>query len=59
MQTLVQIPLFQKDTDGSPRKLKYIMGRRNWCSIRWDDTTGELLFDLRVEKQKGCGRTVG
>ena len=35
------------------------MGRRNWCSIRWDMSSGELSFDIRVEKQKGVGETVG
>jgi len=35
------------------------MGRRNWCSIRWDQKTGELSFDIRVETQKGLGETVG
>ena len=34
------------------------MGRRNWCSIRWDEKNGELLFDIRVERQKGLGETV-
>jgi hypothetical protein len=35
------------------------MGRRNWCSVRRDNNTGELSFDLRVERQKGVGETVG
>jgi hypothetical protein len=35
------------------------MGRRNWCSIRWDQKTGELSFDIRVEREKGVGETVG
>ena len=42
-----------------PSKGKFIMGRRNWCSIRWDKNTGELSFDIRVERQKGVGETVG
>jgi hypothetical protein len=35
------------------------MGRRNWCSIRWDQKSGELSFDIRVEREKGVGETVG
>jgi len=35
------------------------MGRRNWCSVDWEDQTGELIFDVRVEVEKGCGVTVG
>lgn len=54
-----QIPLFSTDTNGSPRKQKYIIGRRNWCSINWDGVTGDLVFDIRVEKEKGIGQTVG
>jgi hypothetical protein len=54
-----KIPLFQKDTNGSARKQKYIMGRRNWCSVKWDESTGDVIFDIRVEKDKGLGRTVG
>ena len=33
------------------------MGRRNWCSITPESE--ELLFDIRVEKEKGQGETVG
>jgi len=35
------------------------MGRRNWCEITLEDTSGDLLFDIRVEKKKGYGETVG
>lgn len=35
------------------------MGRRNWCQVDWDSGTGELVFDIRVEKEKGGGQTVG
>lgn len=54
-----QIPLFTQEPDGSPPRGKYIMGRRNWCAVRWDQTTRQLIFDIRVEKQKGFGETVG
>ncbi|KIY65027.1 hypothetical protein CYLTODRAFT_76394 [Cylindrobasidium torrendii FP15055 ss-10] len=53
------VPLFAKDTDGSSRKAKFIMGRRNWCSADWDETTGDLVYEIRVEKEKGLGETVG
>jgi hypothetical protein len=35
------------------------MGRRNWCSVGLHEPTGELVFDLRVEKEKGRGYTIG
>lgn len=35
------------------------MGRRNWCSVDWDRMTGDLMFDIRVEKEQGVGVTVG
>lgn len=54
-----QLPTFVLDTDGTPSKGKFIMGRRNWCSVRLENSTGELSFDIRVEKQKGVGETVG
>ncbi|CCM03699.1 uncharacterized protein FIBRA_05845 [Fibroporia radiculosa] len=53
------IPLFDKDTNGQSPKSKYIMGRRNWCAVRSDRGTGELVFNIRVEIEKGGGRTVG
>ena len=53
------VPLFGKDTDGSSRKQKYIMGRRNWCIMERDEMTGEMIFDVRVERAKGEGNSVG
>jgi hypothetical protein len=35
------------------------MGRRNWCCITLKQPSGDLLFDIRVEKEKGQGETVG
>lgn len=55
----MEIPIFEKDTDGSQPKSKYIMGRRNWCSIRWDHTTGDIVWDIRIEIRKGYGQTTG
>jgi len=53
------VPLFEKDPSGNPLKSRHIMGRRNWCSTTWDETTGEVEFDIRVERAKGIGETVG
>lgn len=54
------LPIFTHEPNGAPRaKNKYIMGRRNWCAMHWDNTTGDLVFDLRVEKEKGVGTSVG
>lgn len=53
----IMSPLFATDTDGSQRKQKYIMGRRNWCSVDWDPGNGSLRFTLQIEKEKGIGTT--
>jgi len=52
-------PLFAKDTDGSKPRSQYIMAKRNWCSITLEQPSGELLFDIRVEKARGHGETIG
>ncbi|KAJ7172632.1 hypothetical protein C8R46DRAFT_158797 [Mycena filopes] len=51
------IPIFQTETNGKPRKQKFIMGRRNWCQVDYED--GEWVFEIHVEKEKGTGQTVG
>lgn len=56
---LSQLPIFVKDTNGSTPKSRYIMGRRNWCCVDYDQATHDLVYDIRVEKEKGCGVTVG
>jgi len=33
------------------------MGKRNWCRVEWDGRTGELEFDIKVEREKGNGVT--
>ena len=35
------------------------MGRRNWCKVQYNDRTGEIQFDIRIEREKGVGKTVG
>ena len=50
------MPLFEKEPNGQAAKSKYIMGRRNWCAVWWD-INGDLVFDVRVEIEKGVGRT--
>ena len=37
----------------------FIMGKRNYCMANWEEQTRELVFDIRVEKEKGYGETVG
>lgn len=37
----------------------FIMGKRNYCMVNWEEQTGDLVFDIRVEKEKGYGETVG
>ncbi|KAJ7285690.1 hypothetical protein C8J57DRAFT_1285547 [Mycena rebaudengoi] len=53
------IPVFTTETNGKPRKQKFVMGRRNWCRVNWDADSGEWVYELRVEKEKGVGETVG
>ncbi|KAL1947332.1 hypothetical protein VTO73DRAFT_14293 [Trametes versicolor] len=53
------LPIFEKDTDGSQPKSKYIMGRRNWCSVKFDNSSGDLIWDIRIEIRKGYGQTTG
>lgn len=50
------IPVFDKDLNDQPQNDKYIMGARNWCAVTLDPATGELEFELRVEKSKGSGQ---
>jgi len=52
------MPLFGSDTDGSPRKQKYVMGKRNWCAVDWDCNNHELRFTLQIEREKGNGVTL-
>ncbi len=53
------MPIFTTEPDGQSPKQRLIMGRRNWCQAEVDRQSGELLFDIRVEKKQGCGVTVG
>lgn len=53
------IPVFTRSTSGGPPKSKYIMGHRNYCAVTRDVTSGDLVFDIRVEKERGFGQTVG
>ena len=54
------MPLFTRDPDGTPRtKNKFIMARRNWCAVWWDPNSGEMIFDIRVEREKGIGESIG
>ncbi|WRT69400.1 uncharacterized protein IL334_006384 [Kwoniella shivajii] len=53
----IMIPLFEKDTDGSASKLKYVLNRRNYTAVEYN-SAGELVFDIKVEKTQGGGETV-
>ncbi|KAF5391297.1 hypothetical protein D9757_001947 [Collybiopsis confluens] len=53
------IPLFQQEPDGSSRNQKYIMGRRNWTKVSYEEGSGDLNFDIRVEIERGGGRSKG
>ena len=33
------------------------MPRRNWSSIEYDENSGELNYDIRIEINKGSGTT--
>ncbi|KAI5124487.1 hypothetical protein M0805_003014 [Coniferiporia weirii] len=55
----IMMPLFTRDTDGSTGNSKVVMARRNYCAVYYDISNGELVFDIRVEKEKGYGTTVG
>jgi hypothetical protein len=52
------IPLFTNDTDGKPMSRKLVQARRNYTIVEYLPT-GELVFDIRVEKSQGLGETVG
>ncbi|GBE82620.1 Uncharacterized protein SCP_0410050 [Sparassis crispa] len=53
------VPVFERDANGAPTKSKYIMGRRNYCIVNWESASGDLIFELRIEKNKGMGETTG
>ncbi|KAK0529237.1 hypothetical protein OC834_001526 [Tilletia horrida] len=53
------VPLFEEDPQGNKSNTKYIWGGRNWCAVTHLPATGELEFDLRIEKEKGQGVTKG
>jgi hypothetical protein len=36
-----------------------VMGKRNYCMAERDEATGDLIFEIRVEKNRGEGETVG
>ena len=44
--------LFYTDLNDKPISDRYLMGKRNWCSITCKDGA-YLTFDLRMEKEQG------
>lgn len=49
--------VFETDTDGTPIKRPYVLARRNYAAILYNESTGELNFQFRVEKAPGVGET--
>ena len=49
---------YQTSSMSKPSQM-FIMGKRNYCMANWEEQTRELVFDIRVEKEKGYGETVG
>lgn len=52
------IPLFTQDTDGTKLKRPFVLARRNYAAIIYNEHTGELNFEFRVEKAPGVGAAV-
>ncbi|TRM61810.1 hypothetical protein BD626DRAFT_500604 [Schizophyllum amplum] len=52
------VPVFEREPDGSSRGQRFIMGRRNYCQVDWDRSSGDIVFSIQVEKEKGAGQTV-
>jgi hypothetical protein len=55
----LQLPLFERDEYGTASKSKYIMGKRNWTAVAMDEASTDLVFDIRVEYERGNGVTTG
>lgn len=55
----VMVPLFAKSPSGQKGKYKFVAGSRNYTAVNWNTKTGELVFEIRVEKEKGKGETEG
>lgn len=51
------VPVFELDLNDQKQNDRYIMGARNWCAVKRDAGTGDLEFELRIEKSKGSGQT--
>jgi hypothetical protein len=52
------LPLFENDTDGKKLPKPFTLPRRNYASVQYLPS-GDLQFDIRVEKWQGAGETVG
>ncbi|KZV99091.1 hypothetical protein EXIGLDRAFT_712467 [Exidia glandulosa HHB12029] len=53
------VPVFTKDTTGASPRSRFIMGKRNYSIIERDSASGDLACEIRVEIEKGVGKTVG
>ena len=50
------LPLFDRDFHGKTQSNKYVVGARNWCAVNYDKESGDLVMQLRVEKEQGTGK---
>jgi hypothetical protein len=54
-----QVPVFQEGLRTESRRLNYVAGARNYTIGERDPATGDLVFDIRVERWQGQGVTKG
>lgn len=55
----VMLPVFQEGLRTDKRRLNFVAGARNYTIGERDPTTGEFVFDIRVERRTGEGETKG
>ncbi|KAG8822418.1 hypothetical protein FRC19_006026 [Serendipita sp. 401] len=55
----VMLPVFQEGLRTDTRHLNYVAGARNYTIGERDPSTGEFVFDVRVERRTGQGETKG
>jgi hypothetical protein len=51
--------VFQEGLVTESRRLNYVAGARNYTIGERDPATGDLVFDIRVERRRGEGETKG
>ena len=53
------MPVFQEGLRTDTRRINYVAGARNYTIGERDPSTGEFVFDIRVERRTGEGETKG